>query len=69
VFSHVDVVPTVLGLCGVKPPAKMDGHDFAPYLRGERAKTPEYARFQDKPWVLYDLEKDPHELEVEGDRI
>lgn len=90
VFSHVDVVPTLLGLCGVKPPAKMDGHDYAPYLRGEGAKTPEYAhlaihtrtennefapwrglrtrrykyaRFQDKPWVLYDLERDPYELD------
>jgi arylsulfatase A-like enzyme len=73
----------------------MDGHDYAPYLRGERAKTPpyahlaihtrtennefapwrglrtsryKYARFQDKPWVLYDLERDPYELDNLVDR-
>jgi arylsulfatase A-like enzyme len=95
VFSHVDVVPTLFGLCGVKPPAKMDGHDYAPYLRGARVKTPQYAhlaihtrtendefapwrglrtrrykyaRFQDKPWVLYDLDKDPYELDNLVDR-
>lgn len=27
---RVDVVPTMLGLCGVKPPVKMDRHDYAP---------------------------------------
>jgi len=90
VFSHVDVVPTLLGLCGVKSPVAMDGFNYAPYLRGARVKTPEYAhlaihtrtqnnefgpwrglrsrrykyaRFQDKPWVLYDLERDPYEIE------
>jgi len=90
VFSHVDVVPTLLGLCGVKSPVQMDGFNYAPYLRGARVKTPEYAhlaihtrtennefapwrglrtrrykyaRFQDKPWVLYDLERDPDEME------
>jgi arylsulfatase A-like enzyme len=90
VFSHVDVVPTLLGLCGVQPPAGMHGFDFAPYLQGRSQRTPEYAylmnhtqtesgefspwrglrsrqhtyaRFRDKPWVLYDLAKDPFELE------
>lgn len=90
VVSHVDVVPTLLGLCGVKPPVAMDGYNYAPYLHGGRLRTPEYAhlaihtrtennefapwrglrtrrykyaRFQDKPWLLYDLERDPYELE------
>jgi arylsulfatase A-like enzyme len=88
-FSHVDVVPTLLGLAGVKTPVAMHGHDYSDYLRGETDKTPEhahlaiytktelgehgpwrgirsrkwkYARHEDKPWVLYDLENDPYEL-------
>lgn len=31
--------------------------------RGVRTKTHMYARYQDKPWVLYDLEKDPFQKE------
>jgi arylsulfatase A-like enzyme len=30
--------------------------------RGVRTRRYMYARFQSKPWVLYDLEKDPYEL-------
>ena len=30
--------------------------------RGVRSRKYKYARFQDKPWILYDLEKDPYEL-------
>ncbi len=30
--------------------------------RGLRTKRYKYARFQDRPWVLHDLEKDPFEL-------
>src|SRR5579862_1105575 len=95
-FSHVDVVPTLLGLCGSRPAAGMQGRSYADYLLGRSQRTPElaqlmiytkterdefnpwrgvrslkykYARFQDKPWVLYDLEKDPYELEnLAGDR-
>ncbi len=89
VLSHVDVVPTLLGLCGAPSPVKMHGFDYARYLRGESSETPEfahlmihtkteadeygpwrglrsrkwkYARTAGKPWVLYDLEKDPFEL-------
>jgi arylsulfatase A-like enzyme len=88
--SHVDVVPTLLGLCGVRPTVKMHGFDYARHLRSGRGRTPErahlaiytktelnqydawrglrtrkykYARFKERPWVLYDLEKDPYELE------
>jgi arylsulfatase A-like enzyme len=87
-FSHVDVVPTLLGLCGIKPPAAMHGHDYSDYLRGKTEHTPnfahlmmhtstelnefgpwrglrskefKYAEFRDRPWLLYDLEKDPYE--------
>lgn len=89
VFSHVDAVPTLLGLAGVEIPDAMEGFSYADHIRGRKGKAlPEsaplmiytktemnewdcwrgvrtrrykYARFQDKPWVLYDLEKDPFE--------
>ena len=88
-ISHVDMVPTLLGLCGVKPPARMHGFDYADFLRGKsertrryahlmmytktetgefapwrglRSKEYKYAEFKDKPWLLYDLEKDPYEM-------
>ena len=89
-FSHVDAVPTLLGLCGVSSPVPMHGYNYAPFLRGQapeaslpeqamlmiytptelnehppwrglRSRSWKYARHQDKPWVLYDLEKDPFE--------
>ena len=90
VFSHLDVVPTLLGLCSIQPPGSMQGFNYAPYLQGRSQRTPEfaylmnhtrtesgefnpwrglrsrqykYARFRDKPWVLYDLAKDPFELQ------
>jgi arylsulfatase A-like enzyme len=85
----VDVVPTLLDLCGSRPAAGMQGVSYADYLLGRSQHTPEmahlmiytkteanefnpwrgvrsrkykYARFQDKPWMLYDLEKDPYEM-------
>jgi arylsulfatase A-like enzyme len=87
-FSHIDVVPTLLGFCGVEKPASMPGQDLSGYLLGKDAKAPDeahlmiytatemdewapwrglrtrqwkYARHEDRPWVLYDLEKDPYE--------
>jgi arylsulfatase A-like enzyme len=88
-FSHVDVVPTLLELCGSRPAPAMQGVSYADYLLGRSQRTPEmahlmiytkteanefdpwrgvrsrrykYARFQDKPWMLYDLQKDPYEM-------
>jgi len=88
-LSHIDVVPTLLGLCGVKQLPSMPGTDLSGYLMGTSDKAPgeahmmiytsteldehgpwrgirgkkwKYARHEDKPWVLYDLEKDPFEL-------
>jgi arylsulfatase A-like enzyme len=88
-FSHVDMVPTLLGLCNVKVPRTMHGFDYADFLRGKSQRTPnyahmmmytsteagefgpwrglrskeyKYAEFHDKPWLLYDLEKDPYEM-------
>ncbi len=89
-FSHVDIAPTLLGLCGIEIPSAMQGHNLAPRLlgqskeeptsilfqifnpaaldgiphpwRGIRTKTQMFARFENAPWVLYDLPKDPYEL-------
>ncbi len=79
-----------MGLCGIKPPAGMQGANLAGLVRGEKIAAPDsaffqifgpyegdgtedgwrgvrtdrymYARFRTKPWVLYDLQKDPFEL-------
>jgi arylsulfatase A-like enzyme len=50
---------------------------FGPYAgdgtpdgwRGIRTRRYMYARFKDRPWVLYDLERDPHQmLNLAGER-
>ncbi|MEO7653402.1 MAG: sulfatase [Bryobacteraceae bacterium] len=89
-FTQVDFAPTLLRLCGVKPPAAMQGTDLSRLITGESVAGPEsaffqifgpfkgdrtdgawrgvrtkkcmYARYESKPWVLYDLEKDPFEM-------
>lgn len=91
-FTHVDVAPTLLTFCGIKPPAVMQGTDLTPVLlhqtgaqapdsaffqifgpfqgdgtedgwRGVRTRRYMYARFENRPWVLYDMEKDPYQLQ------
>lgn len=89
-FSHVDLAPTLLALCGLRVPRAMQGSDlshlilhgegagpasayfqiFGPYApgavpagwRGVRTRRYMYARFRERPWVLFDLEEDPFEL-------
>lgn len=89
-FSHVDLTPTLLSLCGVNIPTDMQGRDLSKIVRGESDKGPDsmffqifvpfagddtphpwrgvrtdrylYARTEDKPWLLYDLQRDPFEL-------
>ena len=88
-ISHIDLVPTLLGLCGVKQTPAMPGNDLTQFLktrggrapqhsmlmshgktemeewgpwRGLRTRKWKYARFKDKPWMLYDLEADPFEM-------
>ena len=89
-FSHIDIAPTLLSLCGQKPPAFMQGTDFSQFILHEKGRTPDsvffqifgpyqgdgtedgwrgvrtdrymYARFESKPWVLYDLQADPDEM-------
>jgi arylsulfatase A-like enzyme len=96
-FTQVDFAPTLLALCGVKPPAAMQGSNLAPVVLNQKGSAPEsaffqifgpfqgdgtedgwrgvrtekymYARFRSKPWVLYDLEKDPYEMKnLAGER-
>ncbi len=40
---------------------KTESNEHGPW-RGIRTRRWKYARFEDKPWVLYDLERDPFEL-------
>ncbi|MGH9661172.1 MAG: sulfatase family protein, partial [Bryobacteraceae bacterium] len=40
-FSHVDVVPTLLGLAGAG--RRLSGFDYSNLLRGRNRRTPEYA--------------------------
>lgn len=89
-FSHVDFVPTLLGLCGAAAPKTVQGADlsglitggsrgapdsvffqiFGPFQagrvtegwRGVRTQRYMYARYREKPWVLYDLKEDPYEM-------
>ncbi len=90
-FSHVDIAPTLLSLCGLDAPADMQGAELSPVIRGEAESGPEsvyfqifgpfhaggvefgwrgvrterymYARKKNEPWVLYDLQEDPYELD------
>lgn len=89
-----DLLPTLLGLCGVSVPKSVEGLDFSGYLRGgkspsdgaaliscpapfgqwPRAKGGKeyrgvrttrytYARDLQGPWLLFDNEKDPYQLD------
>lgn len=43
IAAHIDLAPTMLDLCGVKPPAgvKFDGLSLAPLLRGHKVQWPD----------------------------
>ncbi len=94
-FNAVDVMPTLLGLCGVDIPASVEGNDFSGCLtdntrpapsdatliacyqpfaafsrqeggreyRGLRTERHTYVRSLDGPWLLFDNEHDPHQLD------
>ena len=38
-FTHVDLFPTLCGLCGIPIPRTVEGIDFSPALRGEEQET------------------------------
>lgn len=89
-----DLMPTLLGLCGLPVPSSVQGKDFSPLIRGEAEPDAEtaallcvpvsygalrsqglpayrglrtarytYVRAKDGPWLLYDNERDPYQLE------
>jgi arylsulfatase A-like enzyme len=39
--SHVDIMPTLLGLCGAPPPEGVQGHDLSELLSGRKGERPE----------------------------
>ena len=93
-----DIMPTLLGVCGLSIPETVEGRDFSPALRREeiesegallacfhpfgewhrgvggreyrgiRTARHTYCRTLDGPWLLYDNEADPYQLENLVDR-
>ncbi len=93
-----DIMPTLLGVCGLEIPDTVDGTDFSPALRGGsvasdgallacfhpfgewhrgvggreyrgiRTARHTYCRTLEGPWLLYDNERDPYQLENLIDR-
>ncbi|RLD08553.1 MAG: sulfatase, partial [Chlamydiae bacterium] len=88
-----DIMPTLLGLCGINIPDSVESVDFSKHICGEdnpaddaalifcphpfgqwlkpnggreyrglRTKRYTYCRDLNKPWLLYDNEKDPYQL-------
>jgi len=88
-----DIMPTLLGLCGITIPDSVEGTDFSEHVRGEnnpaddaaliscphpfgqwlrlnggreyrglRTKRYTYCRDLNGPWLLYDNERDPYQL-------
>ncbi len=93
-LNSPDIMPTLLGLCGVEIPKPVEGTDFSAALirgeapsvdaalimcpapfgqwtrrrggreyRGVRTTRYTYVRDLDGPWLLYDNQADPHQLE------
>jgi arylsulfatase A-like enzyme len=93
-MNSPDIMPTLLGFCGIDVPRTVQGTDFSPVLRGESSERPEgalmsclnpfgewtrpkggreyrgvrttrytYVRSLDGPWLLYDNETDPYQMQ------
>jgi arylsulfatase A-like enzyme len=89
-----DIMPTLLGLCGIPIPETVEGTDFAPHIqgreppaddaaliqcahafgewttarggkeyRGLRTRRYTYVRDLNGPWLLYDNEADPYQMQ------
>jgi arylsulfatase A-like enzyme/Flp pilus assembly protein TadD len=46
IVRHVDIMPTVLDLLGVKQPDNVDGRSLRPYLNGEKRYVPPVSYFE-----------------------
>ncbi len=88
-----DIMPTLLGLCGLDRPGEVQGRDWSGFITGESAPTGDeaalltvpvsffnlkrvgmqahrglrtmthtFVRNLDGPWLLYDNEADPHQM-------
>ncbi len=89
-----DLMPTLLGLCGVPAPTTVEGRDFSGYIAGGKSPSDDvslilcpapfgqwnrliggkeyravrtarytYARDLNGPWLLFDNEKDPYQMD------
>lgn len=62
IVSHIDILPTVLQVCGVSPPprVKLDGVSLVPLLKGGGANWPERTLFfqQSRPDPLHQVYAD-----------
>jgi len=77
VTSYIDVVPTLLGATGEKPPANLDGINLLPFLQGEQKPldrtilldqdTVVSDRWKLKGNEFYDLQNDPNETAASTD--
>jgi len=50
-FSSVDVMPTLLGLCDIEIPEGLQGHDLSHAVRGEEGFEPDSVRVPTDPWA------------------
>jgi arylsulfatase A-like enzyme len=53
--ENVDVVPTILDLCGAEPPAFCDGASLRPFLDGDLSGTEAPERWRDAVHLEYDF--------------
>ena len=89
-INTVDVMPTLLSMCGVQVPKAVQGTDLSQVVLDKGGRKPEavllqriisvgnkpigewrgvrtdqytYARYRDRPWLLFDNRKDPYQMD------
>ncbi len=61
IVDSTDYLPTMMEIAGAVPPPDIDGHSFAPQLRGDAGHPREWAFFDYNPQPGHDKEQFPHE--------